>query len=143
MRRREFITLLGSTAAAWPFAARAQPPVKPLIGFLNSASPSAYAPMVAAFQDALNQMGFVDGRDVAIEYHWAQGDYDLLPWFAATLVNHKVAVIISGGGPASLAAKSATTTIPIIFSSRADPVQITVSLLSKSSLCMQSHQAPH
>ena len=97
MRRREFITLLGSTAAAWPFAARAQPPVKPLIGFLNSASPSAYAPMVAAFQDALNQMGFVDGRDVAIEYHWAEGDYDLLPWFAATLVNHKVAVIISGG----------------------------------------------
>jgi putative ABC transport system substrate-binding protein len=124
MRRREFITLLGSTAAAWPFAARAQPPVKPLIGFLNSASPSAYAPMVAAFQDALNQTGFVDGRDVAIEYHWAEGDYDLLPWFAATLVNHKVAVIISGGGPASLAAKSATTTIPIIFSSRADPVEI-------------------
>ena len=78
MRRREFITLLGSTAAAWPFAARAQPPVKPLIGFLNSASPSAYAPMVAAFQDALNQMGFVDGRDVAIEYHWAEGDYDLV-----------------------------------------------------------------
>jgi len=66
----------------------------------------------------------VDGRNVAIEYHWAEGDYDLLPWFAATLVNHKVAAIISGGGPASLAAKSATTTIPIIFSSRADPVEI-------------------
>ena len=143
MRRREFITLLGSTAAAWPLAARAQQPVKPLIGFLNSASPKAYAPMVAAFQGGLNQTGLVDGRDVAIEYHWAEGDYDLLPWFAATLVNHKVAAIISGGGPASLAAKSATTTIPIIFSSRADPVQITVSLLSKSSLCMQSHQAPH
>jgi putative ABC transport system substrate-binding protein len=80
--------------------------------------------MVAAFQDGLNQAGFVDGRNVAIEYHWAEGDYDLLPWFAATLVNHKVAAIISGGGPASLAAKSATATIPIIFSSRADPVEI-------------------
>jgi putative ABC transport system substrate-binding protein len=80
--------------------------------------------MVTTFQDGLNQTGFLDGRDVAIEYHWAEGDYDLLPWFAATLVNHKVAAIISGGGPASLAAKSATTTIPIIFSLRADPVEI-------------------
>ena len=124
MRRREVIALLGSAAAAWPFASRAQQPPKPLIGFLNSASPSAYAPMVAAFQDGLNQMGFVDGRNVAIEYHWAEGDYDLLPWFAATLVNHKVAAIISGGGPAALAAKSAATTTPIIFSSRADPVRI-------------------
>jgi len=124
MRRREFIALSGSAAAAWPLAARAQPPAKPLIGFLNSASPSSYAPMVAAFQDGLNQTGFVDGRNVAIEYHWAEGDYDLLPWFTATLVNHKVAAIVSGGGPASLAAKSATTTIPIIFSSRADPVEI-------------------
>src|SRR6516165_4634819 len=110
MRRREFIALSGSAAVAWPLAARAQPPAKPLIGFLNSASSSSYAPMVAAFQDGLNQTGFVDGRNVAIEYHWAEGDYDLLPWFAATLVNHKVAAIISGGGPAALAAKSAATT---------------------------------
>src|SRR6516164_9596827 len=124
MRRRELISLVGGVAAAWPLAARAQQPAKPLIGFLNSASPSAYAPMVTAFQDGLNQTGFLDGRDIAIEYHWAEGDYDLLPWFAATLVNHKVAAIISGGGPASLAAKSATTTIPIIFSLRADPVEI-------------------
>jgi putative ABC transport system substrate-binding protein len=80
--------------------------------------------MVAAFQDGLNQTGFVDGRNAAIEYHWAEGDYDLLPWYAATLVNHKVAAIVAGGSPASLIAKSATTTIPIIFSSRADPVQI-------------------
>src|SRR5215468_7723801 len=123
MRRREFVTLLGGTVIGWLRAARAQQPAKPLIGFLNSASPSAYAPMVATFQDGLNQTGFVDGRNVAIEYHWAEGDYDLLPWFAATLVNHKVAVIISGGGPAALAAKSATTSIPIIFSSRADPIQ--------------------
>jgi putative ABC transport system substrate-binding protein len=83
MRRRELISLVGGVAAAWPLAARAQQPARPLIGFLNSASPSAYAPMVAAFQDGLNQTGFVDGRDVAIEYHWAEGDYDLLPWFAA------------------------------------------------------------
>ena len=121
MKRREFITIAGG-AAALPLAVLAQQqPTKPLIGFLNSASPISYAPMVATFQDGLNQMGF-EGRD--IEYHWAEGDYDLLPWFAAMLVNHKVAAIISGGGPAALAAKSATTSIPIIFSSRADPIQL-------------------
>src|SRR6516165_6204749 len=124
MRRREFITYLGSTAVVWPPAVLAQQqPTKPLIGFLNSASPISYTPMVATFQDGLNQLGF-DSHNVAFEYHWAEGDYDLLPWFAATLVNHKVAAIIAGGGPATLAAKSATTTIPIIFSSRADPIQL-------------------
>ena len=79
--------------------------------------------MVATFQDGLNQIGF-DSRNVAFEYHWAEGDYDLLPWFAATLVNHKVAAIIAGGGHAALAAKTATTTIPIIFSSRANPIRL-------------------
>ena len=124
MRRREFITYLGSAAVVWPPAVLAQQqPTKPLIGFLNSASPISYTPMVATFQDGLNQMGF-EGHDIAVEYHWAEGDYDLLPWFAAMLVNHKVAAIISGGGPAALAAKSATTSIPIIFSSRADPIQL-------------------
>jgi putative ABC transport system substrate-binding protein len=124
MRRREFITLLGGAAAWWPLAARAQQQTaKLLIGFLNSASPISYTSMVATFQDGLNQFGF-DSHNVAFEYHWAEGDYDLLPWFAATLVNHKVAAIIAGGGPAALAAKSATTTIPIIFSSRADPIQL-------------------
>ena len=123
MKRREFITIAGG-AAALPLAVLAQQqPTKPLIGFLNSASPISYAPMVATFQDGLNQMGF-EGRDIAVEYHWAEGDYDLLPWFAAMLVNHKVAAIISGGAPAALAAKSATTSIPIIFSSRADPIQL-------------------
>ena len=124
MRRREFISFLGGTALACPLSARAQQPAKPLIGFLNSASSSSYTEMAATFRDGLNQIGFVDGRNVAIEYHWAEGDYDLLPWFAATLVNHRVAAIIAGGGPAALAAKSATTTIPIIFSSRADPLQL-------------------
>src|SRR5262249_29070325 len=88
MRRRELISLVGGVAAAWPLAVRAQQPARPLIGFLNSASPSAYAPMVAAFQDGLNQTGFLDGRDVAIEYHWAEGDYDLLPWFATMVRSH-------------------------------------------------------
>ncbi|HMF26208.1 MAG TPA: ABC transporter substrate binding protein, partial [Pseudolabrys sp.] len=114
MRRRDFITLLGGAAAGWPLAARAQQQTaKSLIGFLNSASPISYTPMVATFQDGLNQLG-LDSHNVAFEYHWAEGDYDLLPWFAATLVNHKVAAIIAGGGPAAQAAKSATTTIPII-----------------------------
>ena len=122
MKRREFITIAGG-AAAWPLAVLAQhKPTKPLIGFLNSASPISYAPMVATFQDGLNQMGF-EGRDIAVEYHWAEGDYDLLPWFAA-IVNHKVAAIISGGCPAASAAKRVTTSIPIIFSSRADPIQL-------------------
>lgn len=108
----------------WPLAAPAQQqPAKPIIGFLNSASPISFTPMVAAFQDGLNQIDF-DSRNAAFEYHWAEGDYDLLPWFAATLVNHKVAAIIAGGGPAALAAKSATTTIPIVFSSRANPIQL-------------------
>jgi putative tryptophan/tyrosine transport system substrate-binding protein len=124
MRRREFISFLGGTALACPLSARAQQPAKPLIGFLNSASSSSYTEMAATFRDGLNQIGFVDGRNVAIEYHWAEGDYDLLPWFAATLVNHKAAAIMSGGGPAALAAKSATTAIPIIFASRADPIQL-------------------
>jgi putative tryptophan/tyrosine transport system substrate-binding protein len=124
MRRREFITFVGITAVMWPLAAPTQQqPAKPLIGFLSSASPISYTPMVATFQDGLNQIGY-DSRNVGLEYHWAEGDYDLLPWFAATLVNHKVAAIIAGGGPAALAAKSATTTIPIIFSSRANPIQL-------------------
>jgi putative ABC transport system substrate-binding protein len=124
MRRREFITFVAGTAVMWPLAAPAQQqPAKPLIGFLSSASPISYTPMVATFQDGLNQIGF-DSRNVGLEYHWAEGDYDLLPWFAATLVNHKVAAVIAGGGPAALAAKSATTTIPIIFSSRANPIQL-------------------
>ena len=124
MRRRDFIAFAGSAAAMCPLVARTQErPAKQLIGFLNSASPISYTPMVATFQDGLTQLGF-DGRNLVIEFHWAEGDYDLLPWFAATLVNHRVAAIIAGGGPAALAAKSATTTIPIIFSSRADPLQL-------------------
>src|SRR5262249_39307290 len=99
MRRRDFIKVIVGSATAWPRAARAQQQTaKPLIGFLNSASPISYTPMIAKFQDGLNELGF-DSHNVAFEYHCAEGDYDLLPWFATTLVNHKVVAIISGGGP--------------------------------------------
>ena len=99
MRRREFIAFVGSAAAMCPLAARAQAqPPKQLIGFLSSASPISYTRMVATFQDGLNQTGF-DDHNVVIEFHWAEGDYDLLPWFAASLVTHKVAAIIAGAAP--------------------------------------------
>jgi len=123
MSRREFVASVVSAAALWPLAAPAQQRAKPLIGFLNSASARFYASMMAAFQDGLNEIGFDSGK-VAVEYLWAEGNHHLLPWFAATLVNHKVAAIISADGSAALAAKNATTTIPIIFSSRADPIQL-------------------
>ena len=123
VRRREFVAFVVGGAALSPLVAPAQQPAKPLIGFLNSASARTYASMMAAFQDGLNEIGF-DGGKIAVEHRWAEGNYHLLPWFAATLVNHKVTAIISAGGPVALAAKNATTTIPIIFSSRADPIQL-------------------
>jgi putative tryptophan/tyrosine transport system substrate-binding protein len=124
MRRREFIALLG-VGAGWPLAARAEQPALPVIGYLHSGSAGPYAHLVAAFHQGLRETGVVEGKNVAIEYRWAEGRYDRLSALVADLVGLHVALLVAqGGDPPVLAAKSATATIPIVFTLSSDPVKL-------------------
>jgi putative tryptophan/tyrosine transport system substrate-binding protein len=123
VKRREFITLLGGTAATWPLAARAQQPAMPVIGYLSSLGQAVSVQFDAAFRRGLSQMGFVEGHNVSTEYRWITDSYDPLPAMAADLVQRQVAVICALGPPAVLAAKAATTSIPIVFVTGADPIR--------------------
>jgi ABC-type uncharacterized transport system substrate-binding protein len=124
MGRREFVSLLGGAAALWPLAALAQQPAMPVVGFLHPGTPTGYAHIATALRQGLSEAGFVDGRNLAIEYRWGADHVERLPALAAELVARRVAVIIAGGGTAAVAAKAATATIPIVFSIGADPIEL-------------------
>ena len=124
MKRREFIGLISGVAATWPLVVRAQQPAVPVIGYLSSASSQGHASYLAGFHEGLREGGFIEGQNVTIEYRWANGQYQRLPELAADLVRRHVGLIAAGSTPAALAAKAATTTIPIVFEMAGDPVRI-------------------
>jgi putative ABC transport system substrate-binding protein len=124
VKRREFITLLGGAAAAWPAAAAAQQPAMPVVGYLGARNAAGDASYIEAFRQGLAESGFIPGQNVAIEFRWADGQYNQLPAFAAELVRRRVNVLVTAGGAAAPVAKAATSTIPIVFSTGSDPVNV-------------------
>jgi putative ABC transport system substrate-binding protein len=124
MRRREFLGVLGGAAVTWPVAVRAQQPAMPVVGFLGGATASGWTPYVAAFRQGLKEAGFEEGRNVAVEYRFAENQYDRLPALVADLIHRQVAVIVATSTPSALAAKAAATTIPVVFETLSDPVRI-------------------